>query len=61
MPGGLLPEPYNENVAGLAVEMLAERLPLNADGTVSPPAAPGLGMQIDSGLLGRYLVTPASV
>ena len=51
LPGGLLLEYYNENVVGLQVEMVANRLTLNPDGTVSPSSAPGLGVVLDEDLL----------
>lgn len=56
VPGGLILEYYNENVVGMMQEMLTEQLPLNADGTVSVPTAPGLGISLDPSVLDRYRV-----
>jgi len=61
VPGGLILEYYNENVVGLMQEMLVERLPLNPDGTVSVPHAPGLGVHLDQSVLARYLVASESI
>jgi L-alanine-DL-glutamate epimerase-like enolase superfamily enzyme len=61
LPGGLLLEFYHDNVVGLAVEMIANRLRLNSDGTVSPPAAPGLGVELDEDLLARHRVLQETV
>lgn len=54
--GGLVVEYYHENVVGVMQEMLAERLPLNPDGTVSVPHRPGFGVLLDPAVLAHYRV-----
>lgn len=49
--GGLILEYYHENVVGVMQEMLAERLPLNSDGTVSVPDRSGFGVLLDRAVL----------
>jgi D-arabinonate dehydratase len=53
---GLILEYYPEAVDPLRVTMYQHNLSLNADGTVSPPEVPGIGLDPDYNVLGPYRV-----
>ncbi|MDR0562920.1 MAG: mandelate racemase/muconate lactonizing enzyme family protein [Spirochaetaceae bacterium] len=46
-PNGLIVEYYDNNTNALKEKMFGSHLKLNADGMVSPPNAPGIGVEIN--------------
>jgi L-alanine-DL-glutamate epimerase-like enolase superfamily enzyme len=55
IPNGLLLE-WDQNPNVLRDELLKEPLRLESDGTVMPPERPGLGIELDLGVVERYRI-----
>jgi L-alanine-DL-glutamate epimerase-like enolase superfamily enzyme len=55
VPNGLVLE-WDQNPNGLRTELLKEELKLEGDSTVRPPERPGLGIELDRGVIDKYRV-----
>ena len=55
IPNGLVLE-WDQNPNGLRTELLKEELRLEPDSTVRPPERPGLGIELDRGVIDKYRV-----
>jgi L-alanine-DL-glutamate epimerase-like enolase superfamily enzyme len=55
IPNGLLLE-WDQNPNALRDELLKEPLRLEPDGTLRPPERPGLGIELDPGVVERYRI-----
>lgn len=56
VPNGLILEYYGEAVDPMMGRIYRNPLTLNPDGTVSPPELPGIGIELDYGVLKDYRV-----
>jgi D-arabinonate dehydratase len=57
VPNGLIVEYYDNGVNTLKDAMFKEPLQINADGTVTPPSRPGLGVDLNYAALQRFRVS----